>query len=51
MSLKKETDQPIMAVKNKAFKEMGDMENKEDQNRNGAVKDDDREGYVLKQDR
>ena len=51
MSVKKETDQPIMAVRNKAFRKMVDMENKEDQKQNGAVKDDDREGYVVKQER
>ena len=51
MSVKKETDQPIMAVKNKAFEEMGDMEHKENQKRNGTYKDDDREGYVVKQKR
>jgi hypothetical protein len=51
MSVKKERDHPILAVMNKALGEMGDMKNKEDQKQNVAVKDDDREGYVVKQER
>ena len=39
MSVKQETDQPIMAVMNKLLREMVDMKNKE------------HEGYIDKQDR
>ena len=39
MSVKQETDQPIMTVTHKPLREMGDMKNKEDQKLTRCVKD------------